>query len=780
MNNSLLAKSSVSGLPPKSLIDHTKDVLAAVSFLYGTDNQPTRLAKEWLRFFRLEDKDYGCFLENTLAAAAFHDLGKANDGFQKVVTQTGDQSIRHEHLSGLLLNLPEFMEWVQRNPRLDFEIVLASVISHHLKVGPQQWGQKLHIASTFSVLVDKPDFASLLDVIGSTLSLPVPSRPNIPYVWSFESSSYGFHFASLLEESKKRAHQFRRELRKNPKRHALLHSVKAALLAADSAGSGVVRVGYELESWIKAAFGEPLTAEAVRNKVIIPRLNDIEKKTGKTFILQDFQEQAAQLGRRALLLAPCGSGKTLAAWHWIEARLAEKPASRVLFLYPTRATATEGFRDYVSWAPEEEAALAHGTATYDLEEMFENPADSRAEKDFTAKDRLYALGLWPKRLFSATADQFLAFMQNQYGPLCLLPLLTDSVVVVDEVHSFDKSMFASLVRFLKRFDVPVLCMTASLPAGRRQALAADCGLQVFPDSFEKLDDLRIRAEHLRYRLQRVSQEKAQEIVEQALQADKKVLWVVNQVRRCQDIALSIRERTKWKTVLCYHSRFKLLDRRVQHKAVIEAFQTQPGPLLAITTQVCEMSLDLDADVLITEEAPIPALIQRMGRCNRNGKPGDEKIGEVYVYPSLDPKPYLIEEINPAKSFLTALDSEQFSQADLEATLEQYQPIQREPDRLSSFLDSGCYAMSFPYREGEDFTVPAILDVEIDEWLATKQSGKSTDGFIVSVPKRIARPHTALGRFLSSAPAEHYHPDFGFFDNPLDWKDISDGKGSARR
>ena len=77
MNQPLLAKSSVSGKPPKTLVDHTKDVIAAVGFLYGTEDRPTRLAREWLRFFRLEREDYNCFLANTLGAAAFHDPGKA-------------------------------------------------------------------------------------------------------------------------------------------------------------------------------------------------------------------------------------------------------------------------------------------------------------------------------------------------------------------------------------------------------------------------------------------------------------------------------------------------------------------------------------------------------------------------------------------------------------------------------------------------------------------------------------------------------------------------------
>ena len=779
MSKPLLAKSSVLGKPSKTLVDHTAEVVATVGFLYGTEDQPTRLAHEWLRFFRLnQSEDYNHFLANTLAAAAFHDLGKANDGFQRVVTQTGEQRIRHEHLSGLLLSLPEFKEWLQHNPLLDFNVVLASVISHHLKVDPTQWGQPLGIGTTFRVLADKPDFATLLDTIGSALDLPVPFRPSVDPLWSFQDAPCAFNFAKLLEEAKRHAYQFGKEISHQPQRRMLLLAVKAALLAADSVGSGVVRVGHDLESWIKSAFGAPLTATDVHNKVIIPRIRDIEVKTGNMFIRQDFQTIASTLGERGLLLAPCGSGKTLAAWYWIAARMEKKPAARVLFLYPTRATATEGFRDYVSWAPEEEAALAHGTAAYDLEEMFDNPADSRTEKDFTAEDRLYALGLWPKRLFSATADQFLAFMQNQYGPLCLLPLLADSVIVVDEAHSFDKLMFSALVKFLKEFDVPVLCMTASLSASRRRTLV-ECGLRVFPETLDGLDDLRIKAEHVRYRLQKISSEEGEKIAEQAIRADKKVLWVVNQVRRCQAITQAMSGRINQASILCYHSRFKLADRRARHKEVVSAFQARPGPLLAVTTQVCEMSLDLDADVLITEEAPIPSLIQRMGRCNRRGKPGDDKIGEVYVSSVQDPKPYAQEEIAAGRGFVAALDNKKFSQADVEAAMDQHQPARREPQRFSSFLESGSYAMSYPYREGDDFTVPAVLDTELDTWLAAKKAGQPTDGFVVPVPKRLARSRPALGRFLSAAPGSHYQPKLGFLDNPVRAGDLANADSIVR-
>lgn len=298
-----------------------------------SDTVGAGVAPVW--FFRLQSEEYERFLANTLAAAAFHDIGKANDGFQKVLTHSGDQTIRHEHLSGLLLSLPDLTSWLQNNSLLDFDIVLAGVISHHLKVDPDHWGQPLGIASSFRVLADKPDFATLLGNIGSVLHLPTPFQPSIPYLWSCQPSPYGYYFADLLEEAKTKAHRFGREIKKQPQRLSLLLAIKSALVAVDSAGSGVVRVGHNLESWIRAAFREPLTAADVHRKVIAPRIQDIEVKTGKTFVLQDFQKQASNLDNRALLLAPCGSGKTLAAWHWITARLEKKPATRVLFLYPT-------------------------------------------------------------------------------------------------------------------------------------------------------------------------------------------------------------------------------------------------------------------------------------------------------------------------------------------------------------------------------------------------------------------------------------------------------------
>jgi hypothetical protein len=67
------------------------------------------------------------------------------------------------------------------------------------------------------------------------------------------------------------------------------------------------------------------------------------------------------------------------------------------------------------------------------------------------------------------------------------PELADSVVVMDEVHSFDHAMFSALRDILTTFDVPVLCMTATLPEDRGQQMLG-CGLK--QSERERPEDLR--------------------------------------------------------------------------------------------------------------------------------------------------------------------------------------------------------------------------------------------------------------------------------------------------
>lgn len=760
----LFAKSARNGRQP-TLVEHTDDVLEAFDTLFGTVGDPNRTAFQWMRFFRLEGEQVQQFFINSRLAICFHDLGKANDGFQSAVTdRKKDQVVRHEHLSAMLLASAPLKEWLSSEPDADFELIVSAVGAHHLRFKEIEIGIWLADRSHFEVL----DFSELLSAPAKILDLTPPAVDALIGNWTREDLP--------VKALKGLARKFNRLVRPpaqslsygdghDEQRHRLLLAVRASLIAADSAGSGLTRLGKPLVAWLEEAFSEEAVIDAgyIQDNVITPRIRTIEKTKGVHFRWNDFQEAASSLGDRALLLAPCGAGKTLAAWRWIEGRLAVHPAARVLFLYPTRGTATEGFRDYVSWAPETEATLLHGTATYDLEAMFEN-GDERAGRDYTAERRLFALGQWPKRVFSATVDSFLGFMASTYAPVCLLPLLVDSVIVIDEVHSFSSGMFSSLVKFIEKFDVPVLCMTASLPTKRRERLL-EAGLRLFPQDEAHFADLEHIAKHPRYHVRACKRSNAEAEANKALAAGKRVLWVVNQVDKCQDIALEMRKQHKDTPVFCYHSRFRLSDRRKRHEEVIRLFRSsrQEKGTLVVSTQVCEMSLDLDADVLITEIAPVASLIQRMGRCCREKEPR-ERRGEVFAYEPENSLPYESDDITEGVAFVNEMARRvEVSQSDLAEYLDNLISTW-EPERYEAFWQSGFWASSHEhqFREGVDYNVDCILDTDIREYLEARNRNLiSAPGYVLPVPRSEKPKSDGRLRHLQVATSVKYSPAIGY-------------------
>jgi CRISPR-associated endonuclease/helicase Cas3 len=654
---------------------------------------------------------------------------------------------------------------VKQRSDIDWDIVLAAVGSHHLKFADTAFAEQVSDEAT-RIQTDDLEFQQqLLPLISKRLQLVGSPRFPPERYWGFASDPMTFNPSNLRDELKDgRLRRLTLACRDGSQvKGRMLNAVRAALIAADAAGSGLRRTGITVKAWVTRQFdGSQLCEGSFVKRIIQDRIDDLSQR-GKWTNWNAFQTACDSIPSRSLLLAPCGAGKTLAAWRWIAAQVRQKAVQRVVFLYPTRATATEGFKDYVSWAPETDAALMHGTSDYDLDGMF--PAeDPRTAKIFNGTDpRLFALRHWSKRVFSATVDQFFAFMSYGYGPMCLLPLLADSVIVVDEVHSFDRAMFSALLGFLKTFDVPVLCMTATLPEPRQLALF-DAGLQI---SNPKPDGLRAIADAPRYRVLRISEEEAEKKMQGATRAGKRVLWVVNQVSRAQQIV----NRLKGIDVklICYHSRFKLEDRVKRHRDTVNAIKAGQPAAVAVTTQVCEMSLDIDADVLIIEECPITSLIQRMGRCRRGRDELTAKgPGEVFVYMPAEEKVYSKDDLGGLSDFLDFLTGKvAVSQSDLEEGLDLFGPKKADAPKLNSFLTSGVYALAGEdsFRDIEAFNVPAILRNEITAYLSAKK--EEQPGFLVPVPKKLKPSQDPrLPRYLYVADERHYDPETGYWDTPI--------------
>jgi CRISPR-associated endonuclease/helicase Cas3 len=145
----LLAKSP-KGDSKVLLVDHSRHVIEAAAALFGSTNA-SRLGECWLRFFNVEQHQWPTFRDTLRTSAALHDLGKANDGFQKAVRNQGEQAVRHEHLSGLMMFHPPVWRWLQTIQGIDWDIALSAVLSHHLKVTDKSLADLLQTGKNWSV-----------------------------------------------------------------------------------------------------------------------------------------------------------------------------------------------------------------------------------------------------------------------------------------------------------------------------------------------------------------------------------------------------------------------------------------------------------------------------------------------------------------------------------------------------------------------------------------------------------------------------------------------------
>jgi CRISPR-associated endonuclease/helicase Cas3 len=135
------------------------------------------------------------------------------------------------------------------------------------------------------------------------------------------------------------------------------------------------------------------------------------------------------------------------------------------------------------------------------------------------------------------------------------------------------------------------------------------------------------------------------------------LVVLNTVDRAvelhRDLAKLLPRRAPSTQLHLAHSRFRPAEREAWPKAFLSRQATASGRRILVATQVVEAGVDLNADLLVTEVAPWPSLVQRFGRVARDGG-----RGLVHVFNLEDDKlapPYDPDELAEAWAALERLE-----------------------------------------------------------------------------------------------------------------------------
>jgi CRISPR-associated endonuclease/helicase Cas3 len=299
------------------------------------------------------------------------------------------------------------------------------------------------------------------------------------------------------------------------------------------------------------------------------------------------------------------------------------------------------------------------------------------------------------------------------------PAIAQAAFVFDEVHCYDNKLFGALLRFLEVVKAPILLMSASFLPWQLHAIEQAVGEPI--EIIHGPQDLETQP---RYRFH-FAEIPAWERVKAEFEAGGKILWVCNQVNTAIDVYQKAQK--EGLSPLLYHSRYKYGDRVQHHRAVVDRFKAE-GSVMAIATQVAEMSLDLSASLLVSQIADPAGLIQRLGRLNRQycGHAldalfyPDEKVGF----------PYGQDELEAGLALIQSFPGE-VCQADLATWLEQA-AVQGQPDTASVWLDGEWRTYPTSLREA-GYTTTALLEQDIPtvENLPAKQIPRYTVPLVVN-------------------------------------------------
>lgn len=538
------------------------------------------------------------FWRDSFYSVLFHDFGKICSNFQETIRGQrafhDDERVRHEFFSGMFLFANNHEKY------LESPASLVAVFSHHKAFNDQGFNNHIERNKVLKHSIDPAVIDEFLIYAKekatqyeiSPLSIEEKFKLYITQAYKTLVTHYKTRFYTHLKS--------KGVLNQKKRKDYIFY--KAALNISDWTGSGHL----ELEK------GVTYSEEDLAQKIIEKLLNDGKTEIAQTFSFKEFQTKS-KTTTNVIAIAPTGSGKTEASLLWASNK---KDWERIIYLLPTRVTSNAIFDRLGEYFGYKNVALIHSTARLYQKEQVDNEYDQK--KYFRDKSFF-------KNINVCTIDQILTQGFNLgFWEVKTFHML-NAKVIIDEIHLYSPytlGLIISSIKYLKEeFNSRFYIMTATMPSKLLDLLTETLGdLNIIKDE-ELLNEARNQFEVRKETIDELINE-----IETAILDGKKTLIVVNSVDKAIELYEKLKETADQaeKHSICYHSRFMNKHRSKKEEEIFALDKEDNGGVL-IATQVVEVSLDIDFDILFTENAPIDAIIQRAGRVNRKRKKEDTKI-----------------------------------------------------------------------------------------------------------------------------------------------------------
>lgn len=572
-----LAKSNQPATPTdwRTLEQHSLDVASAVRVLLASPVLRERCAAA------LGEPIDDVVIDMLSVLSFLHDLGKADARWQAYICGTG---ARRDHTAPFLVHLsttPSLYEALRSALALvdDEEAMLLTVVAHH---GAPITDEALH-----RYRAETTDAAAIAET-RRLVELAFRLYPRTkPITWT----------------------------------PAFSHSFAGVLMLADWLGSSIAfRHGADREAVVAAE----LATTGWRAFMV-----GVDPASVMQML---WPGQAAVAGaplddRLVLLEDSTGSGKTEAAIIRALALIDAGSVEGLYFAVPTRSAASELHARIAGIV-----AGVHPGQTGRVMRVIPTALD--ADELLPGQVRSWAAGSTKKAAVApigvGTIDQALLSIMRVRHSWLRRTALSTKLLVVDEVHAGDAYMIR-LTEELVRGHVDgggyAMAMSATLGEEAKARLLArrlrsleDAQAEAYPrltTTSKTVDFAPSSARTVVVEIDAHADALAQAVA--AARAGARVLWIRSTVAEAVADRKSLVDAGA-RTVL-HHSRYAQPDRVLKDDEVLAALgktATRDGEgVIVIGTQTVEQSLDIDADLLVTDAAPADVMLQRWGRLHRH-------------------------------------------------------------------------------------------------------------------------------------------------------------------
>lgn len=327
-----------------------------------------------------------------------------------------------------------------------------------------------------------------------------------------------------------------------------------------------------------------------------------------------------------LVRAPTGAGKTDASLLWAQLQIENKQADRLVIAMPTRFTSNALAINVAESLSD--TGLYHSSAWFT---KFQEQVDNRVIKKQTAEKIHEFARLLQTPITVCTIDHLLMALTLTREDHHLISFnMANSCLVIDEADFYDDFTQANilvLLEILKYWNVPVLIMSASLPESVLPSYQK-LGFKIDKIIEDTSDNSRDRFE-IKSIKEYTDLEEISDLLDLCIEKGTAIVYA-NTVDKAEMFYDWFKKRKA--NPILYHSRFTEPHKKDKEQELIgalgkEAWEKNCANGIAILTQIGEMSINISADIMISELCPIDRLTQRAGRLCRFDK---TKVGELYL------------------------------------------------------------------------------------------------------------------------------------------------------